>query len=284
MALDGKVAASDAATFVTGCAMLGRRLAGAAKQGLLPNKETTAEPNLSLDPTWSPTRGTKSLKAANKRPGEFLFTGAMVQPQHDNAPICAARFPSSSGALVLRSFRCWSLTCFLEQPPAECLHLGAVPARCRCDDPIGQRRPQAQIERPDEASGGKVGNNKCLDRQSDAGARNRGIKHQVRLVETRAPGRVDPFDPRCQKPTSPVRQTRDDLAVRVVQQHVIAQVRRIAQRGLSLHEHRTAYWKHVRGEQEVIVASAISAGPNLSARSTPSAWKSAGFPVAISRT
>ena len=78
MALDGKVAASDAATFVTGCAMLGRRLAGAAKQGLLPNKETTAEPNLSLDPTWSPTRGTKSLKAANKRPGEFLFTGVVV--------------------------------------------------------------------------------------------------------------------------------------------------------------------------------------------------------------
>ena len=40
---------------------------------------------------------------------------------------------------------------------------------------------------------------------------------------------------------------------------MIAQVRRIAQRRLSLHEHRTAYWKHVRGEQEIIVASAISA-------------------------
>jgi hypothetical protein len=83
------------------------------------------------------------------------------------------------------SFRCWSLTCFLEQPPAERLQLQAVPAHCRCDDPIGQRRPQAQIERPDEASDGKVGSSKCLDRHSDAGARDRGIERQTRsMLET----------------------------------------------------------------------------------------------------
>ena len=33
------------------------------------------------------------LKTADKRPGEFLFTGRRgPEPQHDNAPICAPRF------------------------------------------------------------------------------------------------------------------------------------------------------------------------------------------------
>ena len=118
----------------------------------------------------------------------------------------------------------------------------------------------AQIKRRDERAGLQVVNHQASCRQGDAAPQHCRRQGHGRDVEDRALRCIDPRDAHGAQPHIPIRRRPDVTPALVVQQRVMNQIFRTAQRMLTLQQGRAAYRRHAFGHQWFLVEAGVTAG------------------------
>ena len=132
--------------------------------------------------------------------------------------------------------------------------------RLRRDEVVRVRGRRRDVERDREALGADLGAEELLDRERDAEAFHRGIHRERGVAEMRPARRVDVGDADRLQPVRPrwAHAFGDDGVV--VEQRVVAQVPRFAQRVLAAQQPRAAHRHVLRREDRLDLRARVLAG------------------------